>query len=369
MKKATIVLPTYNEGGNIETIVKDIFNVTSQIENWEVSVLIVDSESQDNTQEKVSKLQKHYPELYLLSTKKEGLGKAYARGFRHAIKHIKPYVLFEMDADLSHNPKRIPDFLQEIEKGADFVVGSRYIKGGSIPEDWAFHRKLFSVLGNWVIRIGFMNLRVTDWTSGYRAIRVWVIKSILYEMDDYPGYVFQVAGVDKTLKLGGKVVEIPIHFVDRKEGTSKINSIQFILQTLLYVLLESTFIKFVVVGFSGFILDFGLSYLLIEVALTQIWIATIISTESAIISNFMLNNFWSFSHKKLERKKSVYAKSFVKFNLISSGSIAIQTIGMSILTGIFGESLWYLYKIGIICVIIIPYSYFFYNRFVWKKNS
>lgn len=368
MKKTTIVLPTYNEAQNIEHMITSIDAVIKEIKNWDISVLVVDSESPDKTFEIVKKLRNKHRFLHVISTKKEGLGKAYATGFRYALKHLEPYVVFEMDADLSHDPKKIPVFLEEIRNGADFVLGSRYIKDGSIPQDWAFHRKLFSILGNWVIRLGFMNLRITDWTTGYRAIRVWVMKKILEEMDDYPGYVFQVAGVDKTLKTGGKIKEIPIHFVDRKEGRSKINSIQFILQTLLYVLLESTFIKFAVVGLSGFILDFTLSHLLIDRAHTKVWIATIISTESAIISNFLLNNFWSFSHKKLENRKSVYAKSFVKFNLISSGSIAIQTIGMTLLTFYFGKTYWYIYKVVIIILIVIPYSYFFYNRFVWKNK-
>jgi dolichol-phosphate mannosyltransferase len=368
MKNVTVVLPTYNEAGNIEKMIHSIAKIRDTLTDWDLSILIVDSESQDETFNIVTKLKKKYTFLHALSTKKEGLGKAYATGFRYAIKHTKPYVLFEMDADLSHNPRRIPDFLKEIQSGADFVLGSRYIKGGSIPEDWAFHRKLFSVLGNLVIRCGFMNFRITDWTTGYRAMRVWVISEILPEMDDYPGYVFQVAGVDKTVKRSGVIKEIPIHFVDRKEGKSKINSLQFILQTLLYVLLESTFIKFAVVGLTGFIIDFALSFFLIDIATTQVWIATIISTEAAIISNFFLNNFWSFSHKKLESRKSVYAKSFIKFNFISSGSIAIQTIGMSILTLIFGPTYWYIFKIAIIVLIIIPYSYFFYNRFVWRNK-
>jgi dolichol-phosphate mannosyltransferase len=368
MKKAAIILPTYNEAGSINKVIKGVFDVEKNIKNWELYVLVVDSKSKDKTYEKVVKLKKDYKRLSIISTKKEGLGKAYVNGFQHALKEIQPYIIFEMDADLSHDPREIPNFLKKIESGADFVLGSRYIKGGSIPEDWAFHRKLFSTLGNWVIKLGFMNLKINDWTSGFRAIKSWIIKDILPNMDQYSGYVFQVAGVEKAIKLGANIKEVPIKFIDRKEGVSKINSIQFIIQTLTYVLLESSFIKFIVVGSTGFLLDFTISYLFIEKFLVEVWLSTMISTESAIISNFLLNNFWSFSHKKLDNRKSVYAKSFVKFNMIASVSIAIQTIGMSITTHLFSADYWYIYKVLIILFIIIPYSYFFYNKFVWKSK-
>lgn len=367
MQKALVVLPTYNESKNIAKLLKHIFKVGKNIQNWELHVLVVDSSSPDGTNKIVSDLQKKYSRLHLLETRKEGLGKAYLRGFSFALESLKPGVFFEMDADLSHNPDDIPAFLDKIENGADFVVGSRYIPGGSIPRNWGIHRKVFSIIGNLIVRLGFMRLSVTEWTNGYRAIRSWLVSKHLDDLKGYTGYVFQVAFLDNAINSGAVVKEIPVHFVDRVEGVSKINSFEYILHTLLYVFTHSSFIKFVIVGAIGFVIDFGISFVGIEITKSAVWKATLLSTETAIISNFLLNNFWAFSYKKLEHSLQTYFVSFLKFNLISSGSIVIQTVGVFLATLYFGQGLWWLYKMLIITFIIIPYSYIFYNAFIWKK--
>ncbi|OGK11831.1 hypothetical protein A2954_05605 [Candidatus Roizmanbacteria bacterium RIFCSPLOWO2_01_FULL_37_12] len=368
MRRAVIILPTYNESGAIEQVIHGIEIISRAIKTWEIHIVVVDSNSQDGTAEKVLKLKKRIHRLHLLSTEKEGLGKAYIHGFNFAIEKLNPYLIFEMDADLSHDPKEIPNFLKKIEEGADFVIGSRYIKGGSIPKDWGLHRKIFSIGANSFIRLGFMKLRNTEWTNGYRAIKVWLIKNAIPSIKNYSGYVFQVAILDYALKNKAHIQEIPINFQDRIHGKSKINSFQYIIQTFTYVLLHSSFIKFVIVGLIGFVIDFGISYLFIEKYRSAVWLGTIISTESAIISNFLLNNFWSFSYKKLDHKLSSYIPNFLKFNLISSGSILIQTLGVQLAVNSFGRNLWYVYKVIIIFLVVIPYSYILYNKFVWKEK-
>lgn len=368
MKTAVIVLPTYNEEGTIEKLITDIFKVAGNLNNWELHVAVVDSNSPDNTAQIVENLIKTYKRLHLIKTQKEGLGKAYVTGFQIVIEKLNPFVIFEMDADLSHNPDDIPEFLHKIEKGADFVIGSRYLKGGAIPHDWALHRKIFSIGANWVIRLGFMKLKNTEWTNGYRAIKTWLIKTCLPYVKNYSGYVFQVAFLDHALKSGARVEEIPIKFVDRKEGVSKINSIQYIVQTFGYTFTHSSFIKYVIVGFVGFAIDFGLSYLFIEKVRAAVWIATLISTESAIITNYLLNNYWSFAHKRISGGKFAHAFSFFKFNLVSSGSILIQTLGITLLSLLLGKQWWFIYKALIIGFVIIPYSYILYNKIIWKEK-
>jgi dolichol-phosphate mannosyltransferase len=368
MKNATVILPTYNEAGNIEKVIDRIISVLESIPNWNISILVVDSHSQDKTSNIVKTLQKKYRQIHLLETKKEGLGRAYVQGFTYAMEHLNPYLVFEMDADLSHNPDNIPDFLKRIENGADFVIGSRYMKGGSIPKDWGIHRKAFSLFGNLIVRFGFMKLAITDWTSGFRAIKIWVIKSVFKDVQKYSGYVFQIAVIDQALKNRARIQETPIQFEDRKLGVSKISFPQYIFQILLYIFLNSSFVKFVIVGIVGFVVDFGISYFFIEKTHTKVWLATLISTETAIICNFIFNNFWSFSHKKIQSGKRNYFFSFVKFNLVSSGSIIIQTIGVQLLVNTFGKPLWYAYKVIIILFIIIPYSYFLYNKVIWKDR-
>lgn len=368
MRRTTIILPTYNEAGAIEKVINGIVDITRTIENWEIHIVVVDSNSQDGTQEKVSKLMKKMPKLHLLRVEKEGLGKAYIHGFNFALEKLNPYLIFEMDADLSHDPKEIPNFLKKIEEGADFVIGSRYMKGGSIPKNWGIHRKIFSIGANIFIRFGFMKLKITEWTNGYRAIKAWIIKNAIPSIKGYSGYVFQVAILDYAIKNKAHIQEIPINFQDRIHGKSKINSFQYIVQTFLYVLTNSSFIKFVIVGFIGFAIDFGISYMFIEKFRSAVWLGTIISTESAIVSNFFLNNYWSFAHKKLESKLVSFIPNFLKFNLVSSGSILIQTLGVQLAANFFGKKIWYLYKIIIIVLVIIPYSYILYNKFIWKER-
>lgn len=377
MKKAVIIIPTYNEIGNIKPLIESIFHVAKTVPHWSIGVLIVDSSSPDNTAEEVKKMQESYPDLHLLITPKEGLGRAYVKGFSYAMTHLKPFVLFEMDADLSHNPEYIPHFLRKIELGADFVIGSRYIKGGSIPSNWGLHRKIFSICANLFVRFGFMKLSTTDWTGGFRAIKSWVVTSAMTHISQYTGYVFQVALLDFANQKGAKMAEVPIAFVDRTEGKSKINSMQYIIQTFWYVLTQSSFIKYVMTGFMGFGVDFGISYVLISSGISK-GTATIISAECAIITNFLINNFWSFKSKQITGGVFEYVTKFLFFNLISSGSILIQYMGITSLLRIFGDSIirigfitlssWILYKVAIIGFLIIPYSYILYNKVIWRKK-
>ncbi len=366
MRKAAIILPTYNEAQTITSLIDGLSAEIKHISNWQIYILVVDSSSPDRTAEVVEKAMKNYPHLHILKTKKEGLGKAYIQGFEYAIAQWHPFVLFEMDSDLSHDPKNLSEFINEIEKGADFVIGSRYMKGGSIPEDWAFHRKLFSRVGNWIIRMGFMKLSIKDWTNGYRAIKTWIIQDSLSNISKYTGYVFQVAILDEAIKREANIIEIPIHFKDRIEGFSKINSTQYISHIFTYIFLHSAFIKFCIVGGIGFVVDLGISYLFIELIHSSIWVGTVISAETAIISNFILNNSWSFAQKKITSGFSLLF-NFIKFNVISAGSIVIQAVGLELAVWMFGKTYWPLYKICIIAFIIIPYSYILYTKLIWKK--
>jgi len=378
MKKAVIIIPTYNEKTNVIKLLNQINETTKTILNWTIELLIVDSNSPDNTAEAIKILQKNNSHIHLLETPKEGLGKAYVTGFTYAIEHLKPYVIFEMDADLSHNPADIPNFLIQIEKGADFVIGSRYIKGGSIPSNWGIHRKLFSIFANLFVRFGFMKLTITDWTDGFRAIKVWVIQKALNHIKDYSGYVFQIALLDFAVINKAHIKEIPIKFIDRKEGISKINSLQYILQTFWYVLSHSSFIKFVIVGSFGFVIDFTFAYLFINLVHYPKVQSNMLSAEIAIICNFFLNNFWSFKHKQIYGGLFTYLKKFVIFNTVSLGSIVIQGGGLWILLSIFGDKQllllgagipsWIIYKVSIIAFLIIPYSYILYNKIIWKNK-
>jgi len=380
MKKVVVVAPTYNEKGEIENLINKVFDQSKKLSNWEIYLLIVDSQSKDGTIEIIKKLQKKFPNhLHLFETEKEGLGKAYLKGFKYCEEKINPYLIIQIDADGQHDPNKIPEFIKKIEQGADFVVGTRYSKGGSIPANWGLHRKILSIGAHYVIKFGFMKLKVTEWTNGYRAIKFWLVKNAYDHLRNYSGYVFQVAFLDFAIKNNAVLDEIPIHFKERTSGISKINAFQYSFQTFLYVFNNSSFIKFVIVGFIGFAVDFSAAYLFINKLHVVKAPANMLSAEIAIVFNFFLNNFWSFKDKKIEGGIFSYLWKFITFNFVSSGSIIIQGAGLSLalrflgdknihLSGTVSIGSWIIYKILIIALVIIPYSYILYNKFVWKKK-
>ena len=379
MKKVVVIAPTYNEKGEIDNLINKVFNLSEKLPNWEIHLLIVDSHSKDGTIEIIKKLQEKFINLHLLETEKEVLGKAYLKGFKYCEKNINPYLIIQIDADGQHDPDKIPEFIKKIEKGADFVVGTRYSKGGSIPSNWGLHRKILSIGANLVVKFGFMKLKVTEWTNGYRAIKFWLIKNAYDHLKNYSGYVFQVAFLDFAIKNNAVLDEIPIHFKERKTGISKINALQYSSQTFLYVFNNSSFIKFVAVGFMGFAVDFGFASIFINKFHIPKASANMFSAEIAIVFNFLMNNFWSFKEKKIQGGLFAYLVKFLTFNLVSSGSILIQGGGIYLALKFFGDKnigffglfnigSWIIYKILIIGFIIIPYSYILYNKIIWKKK-
>ena len=375
--KVVIVLPTYNEAGNIKTVIDQIIKTSRLIDNWQIQILVVDDYSPDKTAQIVTKLKETRPQLYLVTGKKQGLGKAYTRGFKYATNQMRAKVIFEMDADLSHPAKLIPRMLKSIDNGADFVIGARYIKGGAIPKDWGLHRKAFSFFGNLIIQLGFMNFKVHDWTSGFRAIKADFIEAVLPEMSKYSGYVFQIALLDKAIKKDLIIKEVPLKFKDRQKGVSKINSIEFIFYIFAYIFHHSSFIKYVLVGFVGATIDFIAAYILIARFSIYKPLANAFSAELAIIFNFFVNNFWSFAYKQIQGGWTVWLVKFLLFNLVAFGSVIIQFVGMYLALKWFGDTIfnvlgyaiqsWLVYKVFIIGFLVIPYSYFMYNRVIWKK--
>jgi len=379
MKKALIVLPTYNEKENIRILIPQIQEVISTINNWSIDILIVDDNSPDGTYDEAVRIQKKYHNIHIIQGEKKGLGRAYLRGFAYGAEKLNPFVMLEMDADCQHNPKLLPIFLKEIEKGADFVIGSRYIKGGSIPKHWSLDRKFFSVIGNIIASLGFMNFKIHDWTSGYRAMKSYFLKEVANDMKNHNGYEFQIALLDKGIKRHLAIKEIPLQFTDRNTGDSKLSSVIVVPNTLIYIFLNSSFIKFAIVGLLGFGVDFGVSAQLIHSVGIHTPTANALGAECAIIFNFFMNNYWSFKHKKIDPGIMSFISKLLTFNFVSSGAIVIQWVGITILIALFGEGIisifgqlslpsWAVYKIFLIACVIIPYSYVMYNRFIWKKS-
>jgi dolichol-phosphate mannosyltransferase len=222
--KITIVIPTYNEIENIGLLIRKIFKIFEK-NKLNGNVIVVDDNSPDGTAEEVKKLAKKYKIFLIQRKKKLGLGSAYIKGFKKALK-LKSDLIFEMDADLSHNPKYIPDFINKINEGYDIVVGSRFEARGKIV-GWNWFRKLVSKVGNIVGRY-IANIKISDITSGYRVYRKEVLKKISLDEIKSKSYDFQMEMLFRALKKGFKVGVIPIVFVNRKFGKSKLSKLDII---------------------------------------------------------------------------------------------------------------------------------------------
>jgi len=213
--KALIIIPTYNESENIRQLITEIHN---QVNN--IHILFVDDSSPDGTADIIKKIQIDNPNIHLLTRPgKMGLGSAYLTGFKYGLGKGYDY-LFEMDADFSHNPKEIPNFLKAIAD-YDLVLGSRYIKGVNVV-NWPLSRLLLSYYANMYSRI-VTGLPVRDATGGFKCFRSEVLKSIDFTKIKSNGYAFQIELSFKAWKNGFKIKEIPIIFVDRVAGVSKLS--------------------------------------------------------------------------------------------------------------------------------------------------
>ncbi|MEA3056215.1 MAG: dolichol-phosphate mannosyltransferase [Actinomycetota bacterium] len=212
-----VVLPTYQEAENIETVLRRIRTALP-----DAHVLVVDDGSPDGTADLADKTGDDIGGVDVLRrTVKSGLGSAYRTGFAWGLERGFD-VLVEMDADLSHEPEALPSLLAVIEGGgADLVIGSRYVPGGSTPQ-WPRIRRFLSVWANRYTAI-VLGLAINDATAGFRAYRADVLRRIDLGHSRADGYGFQVELVYRVVQLGGRIVEVPITFVDRVEGTSKMS--------------------------------------------------------------------------------------------------------------------------------------------------
>ena len=229
--KISVIIPTYNEAGNIPVLVRNIFD--QSIEN--LHLLIIDDSSPDGTSRIVNQLSREYPgKIDLIQRKKKlGLGSAYKLGYQKAISSDVDIVV-QMDADLSHSPRYIPQFLKQLDN-SDIVIGSRYIEGGQIDKNWHPLRKMISKLGVMSIRI-VTGLKVKDVTSGFKAYKIDVLKTLNFENIKCNGFGFQAEMIHFCTRNGYLVKEHPIYFHDRNNGKSKM-SIQIILEAIKYLTL------------------------------------------------------------------------------------------------------------------------------------
>ena len=228
MHKSTlaILIPTYNEVENIELLLRAIAAVQVLHQNWNFHVYVVDDSSPDGTGAHVEQLATElnragYQVQLLTRLKKEGLGKAYIFAFNCALddQAVRPDFVMQMDADLSHDPKYLSNFIEALEAGAQVVLGARYIPGGGCP-NWSWYRKLLSSGGNQYARL-VLGSKVHDYTGGFNAYAVSILRAIALDKLDSAGYGFLIDLKFQMLKQQPRIIEIPIQFIDRQYGKSK----------------------------------------------------------------------------------------------------------------------------------------------------
>ncbi len=345
--KTCFVIPTYNEAPNVTRLLQKIIEL---YQDDDVMILIVDDNSPDGTaqrvqefiQEQVQQQTDGQTRVHLLEGERRGLGNAYVRGIGYALEVLGAEVIVQMDADFQHNPadaRKLLMRLAENERSADVVIGSRYTAGGAIDERWSRSRQWLSQWGNRLARWIVGLTEVQDCTSGFKAIKASSIRAAQVEQITVQGYVFQVVLLHRLIRVGAHVVEYPVYFHARERGSTKLgmqDMFEFFYHIWwLRLTNQNTFIKFLLVGMTGVFINLGSFQLLLEFGVHK-FLASPIAIELSIISNFMLNNFWTFSDRTMLGKSRIRG---LKYNLVSLLTLVLSYVTFIVLSALFPDTM------------------------------
>ena len=356
-KALSIVIPTYNEGENITPLVERIHNAVS---DYDYEILFVDDDSKDDTTDTIENLSASYPVRVAVRKNERGLASAVV----HGILNTTGQKVLVMDADLQHPPEVIPSLVKAAEDGADIVVASRYVEGGGCQE-WGLFRKLVSRVSTTIAHIFLPQTRpVKDPMSGFFMFDRKVVENAKLQPRGYK--------ILLEILMEGKfqnVVEVPFTFVTRDEGESKLNTKQQIeyLRHIYSLMCRkgemSRFIKFCLVGLSGVGVNMGLLWLLTEYAGLPYLLSATISVETSIITNFLLNNFFTFRGRSESGTKPFFQR-LLKFNLVSLIGLGINLGLLSLFTEVFG--IYYLVSNIIAIIIVTMWNYLLNTWWTWR---
>jgi len=367
-KKAVVLLPTLNEVENIPLIIPAIFSEAPRLNSVELFICVIDDYSKDGTPEKVKDLQKEYKNLKLIMNPDKGLGEAYKKGIQYALSDLGSDYIFEMDADLQHDPKLIPLFVDLMSYDFDLVIGSRFAPGGSTP-DFSAYRIFLSRFGNWLIRFLGGIPRIKDCTSGYRCIRASFLSSSMPSFLSTRGYSFQSSLLCELVKKGARVVEVPIIFKDRENGVSKLSfkdQWEFLLNIPKIRFYNSKdFIKFGIVGLSGVFVNLIVLFFMHDFFKFHEKISMITAIEISILSNFFLNNFWTF--KKRVLKSSSFFRKFLSFHMVAALAGALNYVVAYFLLKKLGMNIYLAQMVGIATATLV--NYVLNSNFTWKNSQ
>jgi len=333
-------------------------------------VLVVDDGSKDGTLEIVARLADEFPGKVdiLARHSKQGLGKAYTRGYRYGQQLGVFDAFLTLDADFSHEPKSIPSLLAALDDGADYVIGSRYVKGGGTSDSWPLLRLLQSRLANFLAReLGGLKDEVKDLTSGFRAIKPAVLSQLSLEEIPASGYVYLVSILYELSGRGFKIKEVPIIFEERRWGQSKLklrDMIEFLF--LAYRLNPNSrarrILRFGLVGACGTLVNLAVLAICVNVFKLSPLVAVATAIEISITSNFFMNHLYTFRYR-LADDAAVISK-LLKYNIIALG-------GATITYGLFAfgyKSLHLHYLIADLVAIALAmfWNYVMSVMIVWK---
>ncbi len=369
-KTISLIIPTYNEHDNIVPLTKRLGQVLS---GHSYEIVFIDDNSADGTAELAASLKDRYPVKVIVRKDKRGLASAVVDG----ISHTSGQIIAVMDADLQHPPELVPDLLKEIEAGADVAVASRYIKGGGC-QGWSLTRRLISKGAIFIAHLLLPATRkVSDPMSGFFMFKRGVVNDARLNPSGFK-ILLEILMVGKHRT----VTEVPFIFVTRERGTSKLNARQQIdYLKHIYSLMRRTgelirFIKFCIVGLSGVGVNFGLYWILtrfagfapLEDAATGNIIsgnlATVISIETSIITNFILNNYFTFADRNTRGLKAFLGR-LLNFNLICLIGGLIQIGMVNLLAVVLGLYDLIAYPIAILVATL--WNFLLNNFWTWRQ--
>lgn len=373
--KIVVIIPTYNERANLEKLIP-LLDTVFKNSKYDFNVLFVDGNSPDGTFEEIQKLSRIHKYIHgILEEKKAGLGAAYTYAFKYAMEKMKADILVEMDADLQHDPHDLPRLVKPIiEDGYDYVIGSRFTKGGSIPKEWNFYRKFLSVGGNIFSKLVLGIFSVNDFTTGFKASRVkGFVDKLPLDTILSAGFAYKIDLLFKMHRLGAKILEVPIEFGLREKGISKMetnNPIDTLkVVVLLRVYEKKSFVKFVIVGFAGLFVDAGLFNIFRLLHFLTPAFGAFISGSLAMLTTFILNNYWSFGDRKLE-DSSAKIKGALLYFVSSYIPILVRA------KLVYWSVVWFgngfiptniAFFIGISFGLV--WNFTVYSKIIWRKNK
>ena len=328
-KSISIIIPTYNEKDNVLPLIEKLHSVLS---GYNYEVVFVDDNSRDGTIELVKSLSSKYPVKIIVRKDVKGLATAVVEGFKHAAGQL--FVV--MDADLQHPPELIPNLLQTLDNGADIAIASRYVTGGGM-QNWSATRKIISKGAIILSHILLPASRaVKDITSGFFAVKREVVEGAQLKPTGWK-ILLEILYMGKYQK----VVEVPFIFALRTKGTSKLNSRQQIeyLKHIWSLMRRKgehwRFAKFIAVGLSGVVVNEGVLALVTLFTHWSKYVAEIPGIEVSIITNFILNDYFTFADRRTGQNKS-YFNRLLRFNLVSVIGALINIGIYSLITSVFG---------------------------------